>query len=258
MLRNLAANLILHEHIETTDAKARATCRVQRDAPDVAKLAVSDRWPYTREAQLSAADKARRLAAQRAIAAYVPRYGVRPASGEDAESTKVDLVEKVLLDLAQLLPRPRPGGYTRIIKFGPAPRQQTPPSRSSRHLVADSLRNSRAKRRRGRGLFWLRISARPPRSRNGSEEGREGNALTSSLPTPHFGEPKSGHRSRKSGVRLGRLIWSGRRGAGHRRLLRLGLRRLRRGASLWFGAKWGVLAGGRGLRVLRIGGRLQG
>src|SRR5579862_2560472 len=116
MLRNLAANLILHEHIETTDAKAKELRRVAERL--ITKARRLGPVAYTPQAQLSAADKARRLAAQRAIAAYVPRFGVRPGAGEGGESTKVDLVEKVLLDLAKRYAS-RPGGYTRIIKFGP-------------------------------------------------------------------------------------------------------------------------------------------
>src|SRR5579862_376366 len=116
MLRNLAANLILHEHIETTDAKAKELRRVAERL--ITKARRLGPVAYTPQAQLSAADKARRLAAQRAIAAYVPRFGVRPGAGEGGESTRVDLVEKVMLDLAKRYAT-RPGGYTRIVKFGP-------------------------------------------------------------------------------------------------------------------------------------------
>src|SRR5579859_5761188 len=114
MLRNLAANLILHEHIETTDAKAKELRRVAERL--ITKARRLGPVAYTPQAQLSAADKARRLAAQRLIAAYIPRFGVRPEA--DGESAKVDLVEKVLLDLAKRYAS-RPGGYTRIVKFGP-------------------------------------------------------------------------------------------------------------------------------------------
>ena len=37
---------------------------------------------------------------------------------ENGESKKVDLVEKVLVDLAKRF-QGRPGGYTRIVKLGP-------------------------------------------------------------------------------------------------------------------------------------------
>src|SRR5580658_1002443 len=94
MLRNLTANLILHEGIETTDAKAKELRRV-------AERLIT---------------KARRLAAARNIAAYIPRFGVRVETG--GATTRVDLVEKILLDLARRY-EGRPGGYTRIVKFGP-------------------------------------------------------------------------------------------------------------------------------------------
>jgi large subunit ribosomal protein L17 len=50
------------------------------------------------------------------IAAYIPRFGVRLDTAGAAN--RVDLVEKVLLDLARRYAT-RPGGYTRIVKFGP-------------------------------------------------------------------------------------------------------------------------------------------
>ena len=114
MLRNLTANLILHEKIETTDAKAKELRRVAERL--ITKARRLGTVAYTVQAELSPADKARRLAASRMIAAYIPRFGVRIETG--GESKRVDLVEKVLLDLARRYAS-RPGGYTRIVKFGP-------------------------------------------------------------------------------------------------------------------------------------------
>ena len=71
---------------------------------------------YTAQTELSPADRARRLSASRMIAAYIPRFGVRVDTG--GATNRVDLVEKVLLDLARRYAT-RPGGYTRIVKFGP-------------------------------------------------------------------------------------------------------------------------------------------
>jgi large subunit ribosomal protein L17 len=114
MLRNLTANLILHEKIETTDAKAKELRRVaERLITKARRLGVA---AYTPQGELSPTDKARRLAAARNIAAYIPRFGVRVETG--GATTRVDLVEKVLLDLAKRFAT-RAGGYTRIIKFGP-------------------------------------------------------------------------------------------------------------------------------------------
>jgi large subunit ribosomal protein L17 len=114
MLRNLTANLILHEKIETTDAKAKELRRVAERL--ITKARRLGAVAYTAQSELSAADKARRLAAQRLIAAYIPRFGVRMETG--GESKRVDLVEKVLVDLSRRYST-RPGGYTRIVKFGP-------------------------------------------------------------------------------------------------------------------------------------------
>jgi large subunit ribosomal protein L17 len=114
MLRNLTANLILHEKIETTDAKAKELRRVAERL--ITKARRLGAVAYTTQAELSPADRARRLAASRMIAAYIPRFGVRIETG--GAPNRVDLVEKVLLDLARRYAS-RPGGYTRIVKFGP-------------------------------------------------------------------------------------------------------------------------------------------
>ena len=114
MLRNLTANLILHEKIETTDAKAKELRRVAERL--ITKARRLGQVAYTPQTELSPKDKAKRLAASRIIAAYIPRFGVRVETGGAA--TKVDLVEKILLDLAKRYAN-RAGGYTRIVKFGP-------------------------------------------------------------------------------------------------------------------------------------------
>jgi len=110
MLRNLAANLITHERIETTDAKAKELRRVAERL--ITKATRLGKVAFTPQAELSPADKARRLHASRLVAAYIPRWGVTFDGG------KVDLVEKVLLNLAKRF-EGRPGGYTRIVKLGP-------------------------------------------------------------------------------------------------------------------------------------------
>jgi large subunit ribosomal protein L17 len=114
MLRNLTANLILHERIETTDAKAKELRRVaERLITKARRLGLV---AYTPQSELSPLDRARRLSAARNIAAYIPRFGVRVETG--GGTTRIDLVEKVLLDLAKRYAT-RAGGYTRIVKFGP-------------------------------------------------------------------------------------------------------------------------------------------
>ena len=110
MLRNLTANLILHERIETTDAKAKELRRVAERL--ISKAARLGKVAYTPQSELSAADKARRLHASRLVASFVPRWGV------NGHGDKVDIVEKVLIDLTKRF-EGRPGGYTRITKLGP-------------------------------------------------------------------------------------------------------------------------------------------
>ena len=110
MFRNLAANLFTHERIVTTDAKAKELRRVAERL--ISKAKRLGPVAHTPQAELSDADKARRLHVQRQLAAFLPRFGV-----ERDGSTKRDLVEKVLVDLSKRFAG-RPGGYTRIIKLG--------------------------------------------------------------------------------------------------------------------------------------------
>ncbi len=110
MLRNLTANLITHERIETTDAKAKELRRVAERL--ISKAKRLGKVAYTPQADLSAAEKAKRIHAERLVASYVPRFGVT-AAGD-----KVDIVEKVMTSLTKRFEE-RPGGYTRIIKLGP-------------------------------------------------------------------------------------------------------------------------------------------
>ena len=113
MFRNLAANLILNERIETTDAKAKELRRVAERL--ITKARRLGEVSYTPIEKLSDKDKARRLHVKRLLASYLPRWGTKTEKG--GETKKVDLVEKVLLDLAKRFDG-RPGGYTRIIKLG--------------------------------------------------------------------------------------------------------------------------------------------
>ncbi len=114
MLRNLTANLVLHERIETTDAKAKEVRRVAERL--ITKARRLGEVAYTPNEKLSAGDRARRLHAERLVAAYIPRFAVKVEKGGAPQ--KVDIVEKVFCDLAKRY-KDRPGGYTRIVKFGP-------------------------------------------------------------------------------------------------------------------------------------------
>jgi len=113
MFRNLTANLVLHERIETTDAKAKELRRVAERL--ITKARRLGEAAYTPLEKLSDKDKARRLAVKRLISAFIPRFVVKTEKG--GVEKKIDLVEKVLLDLAKRF-EGRPGGYTRIIKLG--------------------------------------------------------------------------------------------------------------------------------------------
>ena len=114
MFRNLAANLILNERIETTDAKAKELRRVAERL--ITKARRLGEIAYTPQEKLSELQKGKRLAVKRLLSAYLPRWGTKVEKG--GETKKVDLVEKVLLDLAKRFST-RAGGYTRIIKLGP-------------------------------------------------------------------------------------------------------------------------------------------
>jgi large subunit ribosomal protein L17 len=110
MLRNLAANLITHERIETTEAKAKELRRVAERL--ITKATRLGAVAYTKNAELSAADRARRLHTSRLVSSFIPRWGVK------TDGTKVDIVEKLMVDLSKRF-EGRPGGYTRITKLGP-------------------------------------------------------------------------------------------------------------------------------------------
>jgi large subunit ribosomal protein L17 len=110
MLRNLAANLITHERIETTDAKAKELRRVAEKL--ITRATRLGAVGYTPAADLDGAAKAKRLHVSRLVSSFIPRWGVK------TDGTRVDIVEKVLVDLSKRFAG-RPGGYTRITKLGP-------------------------------------------------------------------------------------------------------------------------------------------
>jgi large subunit ribosomal protein L17 len=112
MLRALTANLVLHEKIETTDAKAKEVRRVAEKL--ITKARRLGETAYTAHDKLDAKARVRRLAVERQISAYIPKpFAVKEEGGE-----RINLVEKVLVELAKRF-KDRPGGYTRVIKFGP-------------------------------------------------------------------------------------------------------------------------------------------
>jgi large subunit ribosomal protein L17 len=112
MLRALAANLIAHERIETTDPKAKELRRIAERL--ITKAKHLGPVAYTPHAELSVADRARRQASQAQVGRFLRRFAV---IHNGQESRTVDLIEKVFVDLAKRY-QSRPGGYTRIIKVG--------------------------------------------------------------------------------------------------------------------------------------------
>ncbi len=122
MFRNLAGNLILHERIETTDAKAKElrgvaerliskALRLGDDLTvDVAKLKEEDRNRVI----------AARLHAQRQVAAFLPIKLDKTLP--DGSTEEVNLIEKLFEDIApryaERVKDGKGGGYTRIIKKG--------------------------------------------------------------------------------------------------------------------------------------------
>ena len=113
MFRALTANLVANERIETTDAKAKELRRVAERL--ITKAIRLGPIAYTPQADLGAADKAKRLAAQQRVGQFLRRFATVTQPG--GEPRKIDLIEKVFLDLARRF-RDRPGGYTRIVKLG--------------------------------------------------------------------------------------------------------------------------------------------
>ena len=121
MFRNLAGNLVLHERIKTTDAKAKELRRIAERlvtkalrlgddlTVDVAKL----KDEAERERIL-----ARRLHARRQVARFLPKQLAKTNS--DGTVEEVDLIHKLFNDIApRYLERAKAdkgGGYTRVIK----------------------------------------------------------------------------------------------------------------------------------------------
>ena len=121
MFRNMAGNLVLHEQIKTTDAKAKELRRIAERlvtkalrlgddlTVDVAKVKDEEE----RERIL-----ARRLHARRQVARFLPKQLAK--TNADGTIEEVDLIHKLFTDIApRYLERAKDnkgGGYTRVIK----------------------------------------------------------------------------------------------------------------------------------------------
>lgn len=106
--KNLVTDLLAHEQIITTEAKAR-TIR-----PITERIITKAKRGLVKGQENAAAEvHARRLVASRII-----RW--RTTQDEDGDLVEVDIVKKLFNEIA---PRyaTRPGGYTRIVKLGRRP-----------------------------------------------------------------------------------------------------------------------------------------
>lgn len=124
MFRNLLGNLILHERIETTEAKAK---EIRRIADQIITKAVSLGENLTVDTgKLKDGDRqkvvAARVHAQRTVATFLPRKGTKHDS-KLGTSEEFDLVYKLFHEIApryvERAMAGKGGGYTRIIKLTP-------------------------------------------------------------------------------------------------------------------------------------------
>lgn len=123
MFRNLAANLVLHERIETTDAKAKELRRIAERLITKATRLGTDLTKDT--TGLSEAERtqllARRTHAQRLVGKFLPRLVAK--QDEDGDLEEIDLIYKLFHEIAprymERVLAGKGGGYTRIIKVGP-------------------------------------------------------------------------------------------------------------------------------------------
>jgi len=122
MFRNLAGNLILHERIKTTDAKAKELRRIaERLVTRAARLGddltidIADiKDDNERQRVLTS-----RLHAKRLVGKFLPKRMARTTS--EGECEDVDLIHKLFHEIAprylENIKAGKGGGYTRIIKL---------------------------------------------------------------------------------------------------------------------------------------------
>lgn len=106
--KNLIADLICHEQIITTEAKARAIRPAAEKMITLAKRGLVS----------GEADRSKEVYARRMAAARLPQ--TRVFEDEDGYLEEIDVIKKLFEEVA---PRysGRPGGYTRIVKIGKRP-----------------------------------------------------------------------------------------------------------------------------------------
>jgi len=106
--KNLIADLICHEQVITTEAKARMLRPAAEKMITLAKRGLAG----------GAGDPAIEVHARRRAAAALPKY--HTIEDEDGQSEEINVVQKLFSEIA---PRfaDRPGGYTRLVKIGKRP-----------------------------------------------------------------------------------------------------------------------------------------
>jgi len=121
MFRNLAGNLVLHEQIKTTDAKAKELRRIaERLLTKAIRLGEDLTVDVAKVKDESERDRilARRLHARREIARFLPKQLVKTNS--DGTIEEVDLIHKLFTEIAPRymarVQANKGGGYTRIVK----------------------------------------------------------------------------------------------------------------------------------------------
>ena len=102
--KNMIADLICHEQITTTEAKARMLRPAAEKMITLAKRGL--------------AKPGKEVQARRMAAARLPHY--RAVEDEDGYIEEVDGVKKLFGEIAPRF-QDRPGGYTRMIKIGKRP-----------------------------------------------------------------------------------------------------------------------------------------
>jgi large subunit ribosomal protein L17 len=147
---------------------------------------------YTPHDKLSLADRARRQAAQRQMARFLRRFVVVTA---ESESKKIDVVEKVFVDLARRF-KDRPGGYTRIIKTGRR-RGDNAPMSIVELVVRGEAKDEKAKPSKGATKNEspkpeTPAKAAPAASGKDAESGDKGEKESAGAPKPAAADAETG------------------------------------------------------------------
>ena len=106
--KNMIADLLCHERVVTTEAKARLLRPAAERVITLAKRSLVDQ-----DKNPAGVVHARRLAATR-----VAKF--RTYENEEGEEYEVDVVKKLFDEIAPRY-QDRPGGYTRMVKIGKRP-----------------------------------------------------------------------------------------------------------------------------------------